>query len=42
VVVADPARADALAGLLRDAGETVFHLGTVTPGDGVTYTGTLG
>jgi phosphoribosylformylglycinamidine cyclo-ligase len=42
VVVADPARADALAGLLRDAGETVFHLGTVTPGDGVSYTGTLG
>lgn len=42
VVVADPARADALAALLREAGEVVHRLGTVIKGDGVTYTGTLG
>ncbi|MFC4671864.1 phosphoribosylformylglycinamidine cyclo-ligase [Seohaeicola nanhaiensis] len=35
-------RAEALAALLRDEGETVFTLGTVTEGQGVSYRGTLG
>ena len=39
VVAAD--RADALAGLLRDEGETVYQVGTVTKGAGVRYSGTL-
>ena len=39
VVAAD--RSDALAQLLREAGETVIPLGQVTAGQGVTYTGQL-
>ncbi|WP_425075022.1 phosphoribosylformylglycinamidine cyclo-ligase [Sagittula sp. S175] len=39
VVSAD--RADALAELLAAEGETVYRLGTVTNGEGVSYTGTL-
>ena len=39
VVAAD--RADAIAELLRDAGETVSILGQVVEGQGVSYTGTL-
>ncbi|MDA5555879.1 phosphoribosylformylglycinamidine cyclo-ligase [Shimia sp. MMG029] len=34
-------QADALAALLREQGETVYTLGTVTKGEGVTYTGSL-
>ncbi|MBI1219370.1 MAG: phosphoribosylformylglycinamidine cyclo-ligase [Rhodobacteraceae bacterium] len=41
VVVAEAARAEALAALLADAGETVTRLGTVTAGEGVRYTGRL-
>ncbi|MEZ5752901.1 MAG: phosphoribosylformylglycinamidine cyclo-ligase [Paracoccaceae bacterium] len=37
VVSAD--RADALAALLAEQGETVYRLGTVTPGEGVSYSG---
>ena len=37
----DAAKADALATVLRDAGETVHQLGTVSAGDGVSYTGAL-
>lgn len=36
-----PDRADALSALLRDAGETVTRLGTVTPGAGMRYSGAL-
>jgi len=39
VVSAD--RAEALTALLAEQGETVYRLGTVTPGDGVAYTGTI-
>ena len=39
VVAAD--RAEALAALLREQGETVYPLGHVTPGQGVTYTGAI-
>jgi phosphoribosylformylglycinamidine cyclo-ligase len=39
VVAAD--RAGALAALLREAGETVHHLGHVTAGQGVAYRGAL-
>ncbi|MCC0076272.1 MAG: phosphoribosylformylglycinamidine cyclo-ligase [Rhodobacter sp.] len=39
VVAAD--RAEALAALLAEQGETVYRLGTVTPGAGVTYTGQI-
>ena len=39
VVAAD--RADALAALLAEQGETVHRLGTVTEGTGVTYTGSI-
>ncbi|MDO5642005.1 MAG: phosphoribosylformylglycinamidine cyclo-ligase [Paracoccus sp. (in: a-proteobacteria)] len=39
VVAAD--RADALGALLADAGETVFRLGAVTSGAGVSYRGSL-
>jgi phosphoribosylformylglycinamidine cyclo-ligase len=39
VVAAD--RAEALAHLLREAGETVVPLGQVTAGQGVSYTGRL-
>ena len=35
-------RAEALAALLRDEGEAVFTLGTVTEGQDVSYRGTLG
>ncbi len=41
VLVVDPARAEALAVLLSKAGERVVPLGTVTPGEGVRYTGAL-
>lgn len=34
-------RADAIAGLLTDAGETVYRLGAVEAGQGVRYTGAL-
>ncbi len=34
-------QAEALAALLREQGETVYTLGTVTKGEGVTYTGSL-
>ena len=40
--VVDAARADALSSLLSEAGETVYRLGLVVPGAGVTYRGTLG
>ena len=39
VVAAD--RAEALAALLTAQGETVYRLGHVTPGEGVTYTGAI-
>ncbi len=39
VVAAD--RAEALAALLREQGETVYPLGHVTPGEGVTYRGSI-
>ncbi|MEQ6203290.1 phosphoribosylformylglycinamidine cyclo-ligase [Sulfitobacter sp. HNIBRBA2951] len=39
VVPAD--KAEAAAKMLRDAGETVFKIGTVTDTDGVAYTGSL-
>ena len=39
VVAAD--RAEALTDLLRSQGETVYTLGTVVPGEGVIYQGTL-
>ena len=42
VVVVDAARADDLAMLLAQSGETVVTLGQVAPGDGVSYSGTLG
>ena len=41
IVVVDPARADALAQLLTDAGETVHRIGTVEAGQGVRYSGKL-
>jgi phosphoribosylformylglycinamidine cyclo-ligase len=41
VVVADAGAADAVAARLADAGETVFRLGHVTAGQGVTYRGAL-
>ena len=34
-------RADALAAVLEEEGETVFRLGTVTPGAGIRYSGAL-
>jgi phosphoribosylformylglycinamidine cyclo-ligase len=39
VVPAD--RAEAAVSLLRDLGETVYTIGTVTEGDGVEYEGNL-
>jgi len=42
VVVCAPDRADALTALLSEQGETVARLGTVTPGEGVRYSGTIG
>lgn len=41
VVVVSPDRADAIAALLADAGETVARLGHVTQGAGIRYSGTL-
>ncbi|MCC1494964.1 phosphoribosylformylglycinamidine cyclo-ligase [Cognatishimia sp. F0-27] len=41
VVVVDPSRAEALARLLIEAGESVVPLGTVTDGAGVQYEGAL-
>jgi phosphoribosylformylglycinamidine cyclo-ligase len=41
IAVVDAARADALAALLRDTGETVYRIGTVTETSGVAYEGTL-
>jgi phosphoribosylformylglycinamidine cyclo-ligase len=41
VVVAAADRADALQAVLSDAGETVFRLGRVGPGQGVRYSGRL-
>ncbi|MEM5468312.1 phosphoribosylformylglycinamidine cyclo-ligase [Celeribacter marinus] len=41
IVVADAAHADALKTLLEGEGETVYTLGTVTTGGGVTYEGAL-
>jgi phosphoribosylformylglycinamidine cyclo-ligase len=41
VAVVAEGRAEALAALLAEAGETVVRLGTVGPGAGVTYRGTL-
>jgi phosphoribosylformylglycinamidine cyclo-ligase len=40
-VVASADQAGAVAGILRQAGETVIELGRVTAGAGVTYKGTL-
>ncbi|PWJ20347.1 phosphoribosylformylglycinamidine cyclo-ligase [Jannaschia seohaensis] len=42
VLVCDPARAEALTGLLAEAGETVARIGTVRAGAGVAYDGTPG
>jgi phosphoribosylformylglycinamidine cyclo-ligase len=41
VLVVDAARAEALAALLSEAGETVHRIGTVTEGAGIRYTGAL-
>ncbi|MDP5347574.1 MAG: AIR synthase-related protein, partial [Paracoccaceae bacterium] len=42
ILVVAPDRADTLAALLREAGETVHRLGHVTAGEpGVSYTGAL-
>jgi phosphoribosylformylglycinamidine cyclo-ligase len=41
VVVADVAKADAVAARLSEAGETVVRLGHVSAGQGVTYRGAL-
>jgi phosphoribosylformylglycinamidine cyclo-ligase len=41
VVVAAAERAEALTGLLQEAGEEVYSLGRVAAGQGVTYTGQL-
>jgi phosphoribosylformylglycinamidine cyclo-ligase len=41
VLVVDAARAEALAALLSEAGETVHCIGTVTEGAGIRYTGAL-
>ncbi len=41
IVVVDAAEADALTRVLGAAGETVYRLGTVTEGAGVSYEGTL-
>ena len=41
VLAVDAAKADALATVLRDAGETVYQLGAVSAGEGVSYTGVL-
>ncbi|MFT3689439.1 phosphoribosylformylglycinamidine cyclo-ligase [Paenirhodobacter sp.] len=41
ILVVAPERAGALAELLAEQGETVTRIGTVTPGQGVRYTGRL-
>lgn len=41
VLVVAPDRAEALASLLRAEGESVHHLGTVTEGAGIRYSGAL-
>lgn len=41
VLVVDPAQAQTLRDTLTSAGETVFALGTVTEGQGVSYSGSL-
>ena len=41
VLVVAPDRAEALTTLLRAEGETVYRLGSIVPGDGVIYHGTL-
>ncbi|MCP1168315.1 phosphoribosylformylglycinamidine cyclo-ligase [Limimaricola litoreus] len=41
VVVVAPEKAEAIAALLENEGETVHRLGRVTAGQGVAYTGTL-
>ena len=41
VLVVDAGQAEALTALLAEAGETVYQLGHVTKGRGVTYTGAL-
>ncbi|RYH10383.1 phosphoribosylformylglycinamidine cyclo-ligase [Tropicimonas sp. IMCC6043] len=41
VLVVEPSRADALAALLAEEGETVHRIGTVVPGAGVSYSGAL-
>jgi phosphoribosylformylglycinamidine cyclo-ligase len=44
VLVVDPAAADAVAGVLEEAGETVYGIGLLTGDDrpGVHYIGSLG
>ncbi|PYE86246.1 phosphoribosylformylglycinamidine cyclo-ligase [Pseudoroseicyclus aestuarii] len=41
VLTVRPDRAEALTALLTEAGETVFRLGDVAPGQGVSYSGSL-
>jgi phosphoribosylformylglycinamidine cyclo-ligase len=41
IMVVSADRAEALTGVLSEAGETVYTLGNVTAGEGVSYTGTL-
>ncbi len=41
ILVVAPDRAEALAGLLSEAGETICRLGEVAPGQGVAYSGAL-
>ncbi|RJK98972.1 phosphoribosylformylglycinamidine cyclo-ligase [Paracoccus aestuarii] len=41
ILVVAPDRAEALAALLDEMGETVHRLGTVTPGAGIRYSGAL-
>ncbi|KFI32264.1 phosphoribosylformylglycinamidine cyclo-ligase [Haematobacter missouriensis] len=41
ILAVDADRAEALTALLEREGETVFHLGTVTAGEGVSYRGAL-
>ncbi|GHC62700.1 phosphoribosylformylglycinamidine cyclo-ligase [Neogemmobacter tilapiae] len=41
MLVVSPDRAEAVTTLLREAGETVYQMGEVVEGEGVTYTGRL-
>jgi phosphoribosylformylglycinamidine cyclo-ligase len=41
IVVVPADKAEAATALLREAGETVYTIGTVTEGEGVTYEGNL-